>query len=69
MFTIENQATGKVFRTDGDGAILDDALIHGLNFPYGCQKGFCGKCKATALPNIVRTPHLEFLKISASHRD
>jgi len=46
MFTIENQATGKFFRTDGDSAILDDALIHGLNFPYGCQKGFCGKCKA-----------------------
>jgi hypothetical protein len=27
MFTIENQITGKVFRTDGDSAILEDALI------------------------------------------
>ena len=53
MFTIENQATGKVFRTDGDSAILDDALIHGLNFPYGCQKGFCGKCKATIIEGEV----------------
>ncbi|SHN89899.1 CDP-6-deoxy-delta-3,4-glucoseen reductase [bacterium endosymbiont of Bathymodiolus sp. 5 South] len=53
MFTIENQVTGKVFRTDGDGAILDDALIHGLNFPYGCQKGFCGKCKATIIEGEV----------------
>ncbi len=53
MFTIENQVTGKVFRTDGDSAILDDALIHGLNFPYGCQKGFCGKCKATIIEGEV----------------
>lgn len=53
MFTIENQASGKIFRTDGDSAILDDALIHGLNFPYGCQKGFCGKCKATIIEGEV----------------
>ncbi|MCS5585932.1 MAG: CDP-6-deoxy-delta-3,4-glucoseen reductase [Gammaproteobacteria bacterium] len=53
MFTIENQISGKVFRTDGDSAILDDALIHGLNFPYGCQKGFCGKCKATIMEGEV----------------
>jgi CDP-4-dehydro-6-deoxyglucose reductase len=53
MFTIENQITGKVFRTDGDSAILEDALIHGLNFPYGCQKGFCGKCKATIIEGEV----------------
>jgi CDP-4-dehydro-6-deoxyglucose reductase len=53
MFTIENQVSGKVFRTDGDSSILDDALIHGLNFPYGCQKGFCGKCKATIIEGEV----------------
>ncbi|CAB5501978.1 NAD(P)H-flavin reductase (EC (EC [Bathymodiolus thermophilus thioautotrophic gill symbiont] len=53
MFTIENQITGKIFRTDGDSAILEDALIHGLNFPYGCQKGFCGKCKATIIEGEV----------------
>ena len=53
MFTIENQVSGKVFRSDGDSAILDDALIHGLNFPYGCQKGFCGKCKATIMEGEV----------------
>jgi hypothetical protein len=46
MFTIENQATGKVFRTDGDGAILDDALIHGLNFPYGVW--------TSALPSLTK---------------
>lgn len=53
MFIIENQATGKVFRSDGDSAILEDALIHGVNFPYGCQKGFCGKCKASIITGEV----------------
>ncbi|SMN10683.1 CDP-6-deoxy-delta-3,4-glucoseen reductase-like [uncultured Candidatus Thioglobus sp.] len=53
MFTIENQATGRKFRTEGDGPLLDDALLYGLNFPYGCQKGFCGKCKATIIEGEV----------------
>ncbi|SMN15278.1 CDP-6-deoxy-delta-3,4-glucoseen reductase-like [uncultured Candidatus Thioglobus sp.] len=53
MFTIENQASGKFFRTNGDSPLLEDALIHGLNFPYGCQKGFCGKCKATIIEGEI----------------
>ena len=53
MFTIENQVSGKIFQTDGTDSILDDALIHGLNFPYGCQKGSCGKCKATIIEGEV----------------
>jgi CDP-4-dehydro-6-deoxyglucose reductase len=53
MFTIENQVSGRVFQTDGKGNILNDALVHGLNFPYGCQKGFCGKCKATIIEGEV----------------
>ncbi|SMM98202.1 CDP-6-deoxy-delta-3,4-glucoseen reductase-like [uncultured Candidatus Thioglobus sp.] len=32
---------------------MDDALLYGLNFPYGCQKGFCGKCKATIIEGEV----------------
>lgn len=53
MFTIENQTTNKFFRSNGDCSILDDALIHGLNFPYGCQKGLCGKCKAVIIKGEV----------------
>ncbi len=53
MFTIENRTTGRSFRTDGCNVILDDALIHGLNFPYGCRKGFCGKCKAMIIEGEV----------------
>ncbi|BBB23520.1 CDP-4-dehydro-6-deoxyglucose reductase [Isorropodon fossajaponicum endosymbiont JTNG4] len=53
MFTIENQVSGRVFQTEGKDNILNDALAHGLNFPYGCQKGFCGKCKATIIEGEV----------------
>ena len=49
MFTVLNQTSGKSFQSTGDAPILDDALTHGLNFPYGCQNGFCGKCKAIVL--------------------
>ena len=49
MFTVLNQASGKSFQSTGDAPVLDDALAHGLNFPYGCQNGFCGKCKAVIL--------------------
>ncbi|WP_024792174.1 CDP-6-deoxy-delta-3,4-glucoseen reductase [Candidatus Ruthturnera calyptogenae] len=53
MFTIENQVSGKVFQTKGKDNILNDALARGLNFPYGCQKGFCGKCKAIIIEGEV----------------
>ncbi len=49
MFTVLNQKTGKSFQISEDSAVLDGALSHGLNFPYGCQNGFCGKCKAIIL--------------------
>lgn len=53
MFTITNQVSGKVFQTDAKHSILDSALAHGLNFPYGCQKGACGKCMATIIEGEV----------------
>jgi len=49
MFTVLNQVSGKSFQSNGEVSVLDGALSHGLNFPYGCQNGFCGKCKAVIL--------------------
>ena len=54
MFTVLNQASGKSFQSSGEAPILDDALTHGLNFPYGCQNGFCGKCKAVVLNGEIK---------------
>lgn len=53
MFTITNQVSGKTFQTDDNSSILDSALANGLNFPYGCQKGACGKCIATIIEGEV----------------
>jgi CDP-4-dehydro-6-deoxyglucose reductase len=53
MYTVENQVSGKTFSVDSDETILDGAISHGVNFPYGCQKGFCGQCKATIIEGEV----------------
>ena len=53
MFTVENQASGNNFTVAKDETILDGAISHGLGFPYGCQNGFCGKCKATLIEGEI----------------
>ena len=45
MFTVLNQVSGKSFESSGEEPVLYGALSHGLNFPYGCQNGFCGNAK------------------------
>ena len=49
MYTVLNQVSGKSFQCEGDETVLDGALNNGFNFPYGCQNGFCGQCKAVIL--------------------
>ena len=49
MFTVLNQVSGKSFQSSGEESVLDGALSNGYNFPYGCQNGFCGQCKAVIL--------------------
>ena len=53
MFTVLNQESGRSFQSSGDAPVLDGALAHGINFPYGCQNGYCGKCKATILKGEI----------------
>ena len=48
-----------------DETILDGALRHGLNFPYGCRSGFCGSCKGTILQGEV-TPIYDDLPAALS---
>jgi CDP-4-dehydro-6-deoxyglucose reductase len=53
MFTVENQASGNHFQVEAGETILDGALNNAIGFPYGCQNGFCGKCKATLMQGEV----------------
>ena len=49
MYTVLNQVSGKSFQCSSEQTVLDGALSNGFNFPYGCQNGFCGQCKAVIL--------------------
>ena len=49
MFTVLNQVSGKSFQCGNEESVLDGAISNGFNFPYGCQNGFCGQCKAVIL--------------------
>lgn len=43
---VQLQPSGKEFELPDGETILDGALEHGVGFPFGCQNGFCGACKA-----------------------
>ncbi len=43
---VQLQPSGNEFEVSDGETILDAALEHGVSFPYGCQNGFCGVCKA-----------------------
>jgi CDP-4-dehydro-6-deoxyglucose reductase len=53
MFTIRNKIGNKTFTANNIDSVLKTALDNGLKFPYGCQRGFCGKCKAVILEGQV----------------
>ena len=38
--------TSITFPVEADQTILEAGLARGINLPYGCQKGFCGNCRA-----------------------
>ncbi len=42
---VTNLKSGNTF-TVSDTTVLQAALDAGLNYPYGCRNGFCGRCKA-----------------------
>lgn len=53
MFKVLNKYTLKSFQTSGKNSILEDGLDSGLNFPYSCKDGLCGKCKTLILDGEV----------------
>lgn len=43
---IELRPGGQRFAVADDETVLDAALGHGINLPYGCQSGSCASCRA-----------------------
>jgi CDP-4-dehydro-6-deoxyglucose reductase len=52
-YTVKLEPSGKQFEADEDQKILDAALHHGINLPYGCRNGACGDCKAKIIGGRV----------------
>ncbi len=53
MFVITNQISGKTFEIKDSQSILAAGLSQGIAMPYGCEKGFCGKCKGLVLAGEI----------------
>jgi CDP-4-dehydro-6-deoxyglucose reductase len=53
MYKVVNQQTNSIFEVDKNEFLLEASLRQGLSFPYGCEKGMCGKCKAILLEGQV----------------
>ncbi len=59
MYQVSNELSGNKFFLNPKQTILAAALEHGINLPYGCEKGLCGKCKALVIEGkIIHTKPL-----------
>jgi CDP-4-dehydro-6-deoxyglucose reductase len=55
-FRITLLRSGTTFEAYGNESILNAALRHGVQLPYGCRNGQCGSCKAQVIHGEVRYP-------------
>lgn len=53
MYKVVNQQTNHFFTVQENDNLLEASLKQGLSFPYGCQKGMCGKCKTILVEGEV----------------
>ena len=53
-FRVHVEPSGHEFNVEQDESILDAAIRQGVNLPYGCRNGFCGKCQSTLLYGEVK---------------
>jgi CDP-4-dehydro-6-deoxyglucose reductase len=52
-YTVTIQPSGHSFQMEADQTVLEAALDHGFNLPYGCRNGACGTCKGKLLSGQV----------------
>ncbi|WP_455204488.1 CDP-6-deoxy-delta-3,4-glucoseen reductase [Kaarinaea lacus] len=67
-FTIKVEPSGHTFTVEDDEPVLNAALRHGLNFPYGCRDGHCGTCKARLMKGEVHYPGMQTGALSDEER-
>ncbi|MFA9460495.1 CDP-6-deoxy-delta-3,4-glucoseen reductase [Thiohalorhabdus methylotrophus] len=52
-YTVKLEPSGKQFEVEPGQSILDAAMHHGVNLPYGCRNGACGDCKGKLVSGQV----------------
>ncbi|KPV39107.1 CDP-6-deoxy-delta-3,4-glucoseen reductase [Thiohalorhabdus denitrificans] len=52
-YTVKLEPSGKQFEVAPGQTILDAAMHHGINLPYGCRNGACGDCKGKLVAGQV----------------
>ncbi len=63
------ESTGDSFTVAENQSILDAALNHGLNLPYGCRDGACGSCKGRVLSGEISYPDKVLTGINEAERN
>jgi len=52
-YQVTIKASGKQFEVNADENVLEAALRHNIQLPYGCKNGACGSCKGKILEGQV----------------
>ncbi|WP_114662976.1 CDP-6-deoxy-delta-3,4-glucoseen reductase [Polynucleobacter necessarius] len=52
-YQVTLKTSGKQFSVSQDETVLEAALRHGINLPYGCKNGACGSCKGKVLEGQI----------------
>lgn len=53
MAKVTIQSSGHAFEVKPSQTVLEAAIAHGINLPYGCRTGACGSCKGKILSGSV----------------
>jgi len=53
-FKVKIQASGHEFEVEANETVLDAALRHSIDLPYGCRGGACGSCEGILVSGQVR---------------
>ena len=69
MFQIEFKSLNKTISTNTDETILDGALRHKLDVPFGCLSGNCGSCKGKITSGQVNHGNAKPFVLSEKEKD
>ncbi|HTD10498.1 MAG TPA: 2Fe-2S iron-sulfur cluster-binding protein [Steroidobacteraceae bacterium] len=64
--SVRVEPLGRTFRVPAAQAVLEAALLAGLNLPHSCKSGHCGSCRARLVEGAIHYPSGRPLGLSAA---